>query len=397
MENKLILISCHEHARPVAEYLAAFLMENGIRREQIICSLLPGKGSPTPPEGQAREMITRAGFGVVLLSRGYAESPCCLQEAGALWFLNIPSVLCLLPGAQKSSLGFMAEKESFSMDQPTGLCRLAECARSAVALPPMQIPADRAQNAAKQIRELLASLLRAPAEPGQRDLHPEQLRQLTEQEQLVLYYFLCHGAQQVQSSAPIRRWLVEEELDRGNPAAGLALLAERGYGLLLPGENDPPFAMKMPIFEQLTRQKELFLEVLRPVFERHRQLRSALFLQALSQRALGPVDLLFVSYLLEEQVVSFGADPWKEGAVGGVIRWERKNHLMPALSRDYFGCLTRFLRRDFLYESTFRFDQTPLEYRLHRSLQVLLSGSDPTELVPYRALLQKNLESYSLK
>ena len=99
---------------------------------------------------------------------------------------------------------------------------------------------------------------------------------------------------------------------------------------------------------------------------------------------------LFVAYIVDEKMCSFG-DRWMQDAqIQNIQQWESKNSLDSTLSSNYGSCLEIFIQKELVYASSWTSYGNPREYTLFPSLQDFLFNC-PQEVVTE---LQKIKTSY---
>lgn len=105
-------------------------------------------------------------------------------------------------------------------------------------------------------------------------------------------------------------------------------------------------------------------------------------------------NLLFISYIIDERMFSFG-DRWmSEAQVKSIKQWESKNNLSSLLSNNYGACLTFSIENKWVYPSDYTSYVNPREYKLHNSVKRLLTGDSATFLSKLKLLKRIILKIY---
>ena len=90
--------------------------------------------------------------------------------------------------------------------------------------------------------------------------------------------------------------------------------------------------------------------------------------------------VLFVAYIVDEAMYSFGSRWMADAQIKDIKQWESKNSLDSMLSNNYGKCLDVFIQNDLVYESNWTSCGNPKEYTLCPSLQEFLL-TFPSEFV----------------
>ena len=96
-----IFISHSSQDAVYAESIVKFLINIGVKREQIFCSSVDGCGirlGANIPETIRKEFLENDIYAIMLLSENYYASAICLNEMGAAWIAAKEQLAILLPG-----------------------------------------------------------------------------------------------------------------------------------------------------------------------------------------------------------------------------------------------------------------------------------------------------------
>ena len=103
-----IFISHRTADEKIARILARFLVDCGAPRDSIFVSSLPGNDVECEISKEVKENLLSSGLNIVLLSSRYYDSVYCQNEAGIIWFLDVPKVIIGLPEINPQNMqGFL--------------------------------------------------------------------------------------------------------------------------------------------------------------------------------------------------------------------------------------------------------------------------------------------------
>ena len=106
--NSKIFISHRSSDCSIADALFDFFVATGISRDKIFCSSLPGNNVKEKISVEVRETMKNSCLNIAILSTEYYQSAYCLNEAGILWFQDIPIIPIALPEIQPTDMiGFL--------------------------------------------------------------------------------------------------------------------------------------------------------------------------------------------------------------------------------------------------------------------------------------------------
>ena len=99
-----IFISHRSTDAPIADALFDFFIATGIQREKIFCSSLPGNDVKEKISVEVKETMKNSCLNIAVLSNDYYKSAYCLNEAGILWFQDVPVIPIALPEIQPTDM-----------------------------------------------------------------------------------------------------------------------------------------------------------------------------------------------------------------------------------------------------------------------------------------------------
>lgn len=92
-----IFISHRTTDRAISDILLDFFIATGIPREKVFCSSLPGNDVRERISVEVKEALQNSCLNIAILSDDYYKSAYCLNEAGILWYENVPVIPVALP------------------------------------------------------------------------------------------------------------------------------------------------------------------------------------------------------------------------------------------------------------------------------------------------------------
>lgn len=209
----------------------------------------------------------------------------------------------------------------------------------------------------------------------------------TDDERIVLYYILHENVRKV-SKSTISSWLNKCEIRGVNVDNAFDLLSSFDNGAL----NNDTLEFGIDTFRKYSANVARVLPPLKKCVDQHIELAVNIFKKIWSDDTLDINIRLFVAYIVEERMRTFG-DRWMaEGEIENIRQWESKNTLDSTLSNNYGSCLEFFVQNELVYASSWTSYGNPREYTLFPSLQELLFNC------PHKIMeeLQKVKDAYHL-
>ena len=97
-----IFISHRSTDKGIADMLVDFFAGTGISKETVFCSSLPGISD------EVRTALKSSAVSIAILSHDYYQSAYCLNEAGVLWYEDVPVIPVALPEINSGNMyGFL--------------------------------------------------------------------------------------------------------------------------------------------------------------------------------------------------------------------------------------------------------------------------------------------------
>jgi len=364
-----IFISHRSTDKKVAEILESFFTSCGISYENIFCSSLPGNDVKEKISAEVREALKNSVVNIAILSRDYYQSTYCLNEAGVLWYREeIPVILVALPEINADNmLGFLNNEYKLRfLDNEYDISYIYDkaCEALSISRGKIEVISYETQKLKERYQNYLKSRPEAPCEQSVIDILSEIT---TDDERIILYYILSRKSRKL-TKEDVLKWLQEKEVFHINIDNAFDLLSTLGVGKV---SNDI-LELDINVFRKLSTNAEMVITQLKPCLERYIRLSSDKFQELWRSDDLPEYIKLFVAYIIEKRMGSFGARWMEAMQIEDIIEWERENALNSELSDNYSRCLEFFIRNSLVKESSWTSYGNPREYTLLPSLQELL-------------------------
>lgn len=390
--SPIIFISHRTEDSRVADMLRDYLVATSIPNEYIFCSSLPGNNVKSVIPREVKEKIATSAVNIAILSRGYYESAYCINEAGIIWLHDpeTPAIVVGLPEiSQPDMIGFLDDNYILRrLDDINDISEIYDIIKNAVGAPQISLAVAMAagQKLSERYREYLKNRLEptvSPVCPIANITQPEDIT--TDDERVVLYYILTKKVRCIRKS-DVLSWMRESEIYNINVDNALDLLATLGDG----SYKEQMLTMDVGIFRKYTANAESLVQTLTPIVEKYQDLSSKRFVAMWDAGAFTDEDKLFVAYIIQNRVVSFGTRWLKAEQVESIRQWELRNGVVGRVSRTYSTHLNHFIENQFIYESCWTDDGSPNKYTLYPSVTRLLFASD----FPYTRELEVLLDTH---
>ena len=127
-QNNKIFISHRTTDEKIAKLIARFLIDCGAPRDSVFVSSLPGNDVNFEISKEVKENLHASSLNIVLLSSDYYKSAYCQNEAGIIWYLDIPKVVIALPEITTQNMqGFLnSENKIRRLDNKDDMLSLAK-------------------------------------------------------------------------------------------------------------------------------------------------------------------------------------------------------------------------------------------------------------------------------
>lgn len=164
------------------------------------------------------------------------------------------------------------------------------------------------------------------------------------------------------------KWLRESEIYNVNITNAFDLLSSFGNGTIS-GET---LELDIQEFRKYSTCPAALLPDLKEYVEKHKKIAADMFITLWKEDFLDSATILFVAYIIDERIITFGSRWEEEFQIESIKQWEAKNSLDSELSENYGRCLAWFIQNLLVYESDWTRYGNAKEYTLCSSLQEFL-------------------------
>ena len=369
-ENKaknIIFISHRSTDKDIADMLVDFFSGTGIPKEAIFCSSLPGNDINEKISNEVKAALKNSAVNIAILSQDYYQSAYCLNEAGVLWYENIPVIPIALPEINSNNMyGFLNNEYKLRrLNIDTDVSYIYDTVREAISASLIKASIITYEN--NKLRAKYEDHLKTRVIPKSNTLTTNTIDVsgiTTDDERVVLYYILQKNVRKVTKDA-LFTWLHENEIYDVNVDNAFDLLSSLDGGSV----NGDVLEFSIDAFRKYSANVKTVLPQLKECVERHVKLAVNTFKVLWDSGTLDSTMRLFIAYIVDEKIRSFG-DRWMaDMQIKNIKQWESKNTLDFSLSNNYGGCLDLFVQNNLVYESEWTSYGNPKEYSLCPSLQ----------------------------
>ena len=377
MAEKIVFISHRTIDKEVADMLFEFFLGVGIQRNAIFCSSLPGNDVKVVISGEVKEALEKSAVNIAILSQNYYQSAYCLNEAGVFWYKykDTPVIPIALPEINEDNMyGFLDDDYKIRrLDCDTDVAYIYDTVVEALSSQRTTASVITCEN--NNIKKKYESLIKtreleetAPTQPiGLSDI-------TTDDERIVLYYILSENVRKA-NKATIEQWLLDNEIFDVNIDNAFDLLSSFNGGSVV----DYTLELGIDKFRECSANRESIIPVLKEYVVSHTKLAVDTFKRIWDSKSLDASIKMFVAYIVDNKINTFGARWKEERQMESIVQWEKEHLFDHILSENYHNCLELFILNNLVYESDWTDHGNPKEYSLYSSLQNFLFNC-PSEL-----------------
>ena len=376
--KSIIFISHRSTDKDIADMLVDFFAGTGIPKESVFCSSLPGNDINERISDEVKTALKNSAVNIAILSHDYYQSAYCLNEAGVLWYEEVPVIPIALPEINSSNMyGFLNNEYKLRrLDCDTDVSYIYDTVNEAVSAPHTKASIITQEN--NKLRAKYAEYIKARETPQMSYASPVtfSLSEITtDDERIVLYYILQKNVRKA-TKAGIATWLNECEIYDVNLDNAFDLLASFEGGAV----NNNTLEFGIEAFRKYSASAASILPELKKCVEQHTKLAVNTFKNIWTSDTIDHITGLFIAYIVDERMRTFG-DRWMaDGQIKSIKQWESKNTLDDALSKNYGTCLEFLVQNNLVYASEWTGPGNVRQYTLCPSLQEYLFNC-PAEIV----------------
>lgn len=353
--------------------LLDFLVGVGVPRDSIFCSSLPGNDINEKISSEVKTALKNSTINIAILSKDYYESAFCLNEAGIMWYVDgVPTIPLALPEINPNNMyGFLnSEYKLRTLSDNNDIAYIYDMISEANILPQikMSVLTCETKKLITRYQNYLTTRTITPRISSSEDVLCEIT---TDDERIILYFILSKNIRKVSKSVVIE-WLHQNEIYDINIDNAFDLLSTLNHGTV----SNETLELDINTFRKYSMQSALIIDTLKSYLKNHINLSADKFQMLWDSDFFNEHLQLFIAYIIEEKVCSFGARWMAESQVEIIKQWENKNSLDSELSENYGSCLESFIQNNLVYESSWTSYGNPREYTLCSSLQKVLFSRD---------------------
>lgn len=368
--NPVVFISHRSTDKEVADMIVDFFSATGISRDKIFCSSLPGNDINEKISSEVKIALKNSLINIAILSYDYYQSAYCLNEAGVLWYNDVPVIPIALSEISSNNMyGFLnSEYKLRRLDSDTDVSYIYDTVSEAVSAPHTKVGVITYEN--NKLRNRYADFLksRKPSKPTTAILPIIDISGITtDDERVILYYILQQNVRKVSKSV-VSDWLHKNEIYNINVDNAFDLLSAFDGGAV----NNDTLEFGIDAFRKYSANAGELIPELKECVDCHIKIAANSFKSLWDSDALDKTVLLFIAYIVDERMCNFG-DRWMaDGQIESIKNWENKNTIDSVLSKNYGSCLQFLIQNDLVYESGWTSYGNPREYSLCASLREFL-------------------------
>ena len=369
-KKRTIFISHSSADKEVTDMLLEFFSNTGVSRDNIFCSSAPGSDVDEKISEEIKGALESSLVNIIILSNNFYQSAYCMNEAGIIWYLDVPKILIALPEIDLNNMrGFLnAEYRLHRLDVDDDITHIYD--RTIENTPISGNRTTIVASEGKKLTEKYSQYLsrRNKTSEAQNYTSASPLTGRTDDECVLLYYILQKQRKKV-SKFEIVEWLHEEEIRNVDIDNAFNLLSADGNGTVTHDELE----LSLESFRNYLSESKSLSGKLTECINRHRRLSADRFDTLWRENAFDIFAKLLLAYIVDENASHLGAR-WKaENQIKSIVQWEYENSFQNILSSRYEKTLQFFVDNELVYASEWTRENNPREYTVHRSLFRLLT------------------------
>lgn len=368
---EMVFISHRSADKNIADAFADFLKAIGIPSNKIFCSSLPGNDVKRKIDIEVKQNLLHSKVNIVILSSEYFKSAYCLNEEGIIWYEDKPQIIIALPEIDENNLiGFIdSTYKLWRLNSSSDVASIYDIIKPLYALENNIASLNREID--KLVKNYDAELAQRVKKDNTSTKTPDD--NLTDDEASILYYLWKNKKRKINSPELIKDWLRDNEIYDIDVPNGLDLLSATNNGKL---QEDSSFELDINYFRNLSSKNREEVKYLIDKIMPHYKPSKQSFISMWGGKSCTDLIKLFVAYIKDENMVSFG-DRWlAEMQIKDIQQWEQKYSLSSDLSSNYGSALQYFIEEKYVYPSSYTSHGNPREYTMHKSLKDFIFSED---------------------
>ena len=301
--NSVIFISHRSTDKEVADMIVDFFSATGISRDKIFCSSLPGNDINEKISDEVKMALKNSAINIAILSYDYYQSAYCLNEAGVLWYNDVPVIPIALPEINSNNMyGFLnSEYKLRHLDLDTDISYIYDTVSEAVSAPHTKVGVVTYEN--NKLRNRYTDFLksREPSKLTTAILPTIDVSEITtDDERIVLYYILQQNVRKISKSA-VSDWLHKNEIYNINVDNAFDLLSSFDGGAI----NNDTLEFGIEAFRKYSANADSLIPALKECVNSHTKLAVNSFKSLWTSDSWGEMMSLFIAYIVDERICPY--------------------------------------------------------------------------------------------
>jgi len=363
-----IFISHRTTDKEFAEIFVNFLISIGVPFNSIFCSSLPGNDVKEQISKEVNSAIKKSVCNIVLLSKEYYESAYCLNECGIIWYLNSMNIPVIPIGLRdvtfENMLGFLDRNYILRrLNNSDDLDQIYDTLQKiGVVISSSRPEVSRAINTLKERYNNIIANLKVQSENGVVQHDDSDIIYTTDDEKVLIYYIHSQKKRKI-IKTDFSNWIDDNELFNVDFDNAIDLISKIDGNKIC----DDYLDLNIDFFRNITSANIDKSSPFYVAYKKHQKLAKNTLIDLFNDKKLDDESILFISYMKERNLHSFG-DRWlADKQIDDIRKWELDNTMYPKLSSNYANCLSLFIKFNIIYPTGFTSYGNPKEYTLYKS------------------------------
>lgn len=372
-----IFISHRTSDKEYADIFVNFLVSIGVPFNNIFCSSLPGNDVEEQISKEVNLAIKKSVCNIILLSKEYYESTYCLNECGIIWYLNSMSIPVIPIGLKditfENMLGFLDKNYILRrLNNDDDLDRIYDTLQKiGVVTSSTRQEVSRAISTLKERYNNIISNLKTETNNGNVQKANNEIIYTTDDEKVLMYYINTQKKRKFKK-IDFLNWITDNEIFDIDADNAIDLISKINNNSIVDDYLDLNINFFKNITSDVMDQNSQFYIA----YKNHQQLAKNTLMGLFNDDELKDESILFVSYMKEKNLHSFG-DRWlADKQIDDIKKWESDNSILPILSSNYANCLSLFVKYNIVYPTDYTSYGNPKEYTLYNSAIDWIFGNE---------------------
>ena len=401
----VLFISHRSTDKEFADIFTDFLLRCGIKSDHIFCSSLPGNDVKIDIPVEIKRNLQMSVVNVVLLSADYYKSTYCANEAGIIWYLDVPKIIIALPEINENIMeGFLnSDNKIRRLDIQYDILAISDIISPLFS--DFIIPVTKLSSNASKLVEAYKTALQTrvafvPKEnqPRTNSLEDSILEDNFIAEELVALRYLYDTKTDIfkQDESTFLEWVMIHGIQITSSIDISEYLADAGIASKIRSEWESTFSVQLSndVYRNLMKLSKKALDFM------DKSILSLKINQNSTQTPVNNMDqliingftdneMLFIKYALGSERVKFMCGWQFDQEIQRIQAWEDVNSIERVLSKNYGPTLDRLLMRKIIRISQLTSNNNPKEYELTDQSFMLLSNLSSSSKIKLDGIVEK--------